>query len=115
MKTTIPNSSKTDDTQNTENENTYPSTQITDTYLFNGREIFQELRSVDQDAKEDGYPVPPQEVKQAAAFLLTHILEFTGPVTVYPTLDGEIAIDAYSKRGVGSCSLRAFWKRVLYV
>ena len=99
VKRIIPNNLETDDTQNTENENTYPSAQITDTYLFHGWEVFQELRSVDQEAKEEGYPVPSQDAKQTAVSLLGHILEFAGAVTVYPTPDGEIAIDAYSKRG----------------
>ena len=85
--------------KSTENKNLPPSGRVTSESLLLSEEVYGELRSVDKDADEEGFPAPTMIVKQIAESLLWYIVGFAGPVSVYPTIDGEIAIDAYSNRG----------------
>lgn len=76
-----------------------PSWQVTSEDFLPSEDVYAELLLVDKDATEEGFPIPSTMAKKVAEFLLSYIVGFAGPVSVYPTIDGEIAIDAYSERG----------------
>lgn len=55
----------------------------------------QELGEVDTEASENAFPIPSAMVHRNARFLIPKIYRtFRRPLSVYPLLDGEIAIEA---------------------
>ena len=62
-------------------------------------DFVRDLHEVPNEADEEGYPVPPKEVLQLAERLGRKILPFCKrKCEVYPTPDGEVALDVSSER-----------------
>ena len=60
----------------------------------------RELNEVRTEAEEEGYPIPSPEVVRSAEYLLRKLLPFClPPFDVYPTPDGEVALDISSEQG----------------
>ena len=62
-------------------------------------DFLRDLHEVPNEADEEGYPVPPKEILQLAERLGHKILPFCKrKCEVYPTPDGEVALDVSSER-----------------
>ena len=60
----------------------------------------REFNEVRTEAEEEGYPIPSPEVVRSAEHLLHKLLPFClTPFEVYPTPDGEVALDISSEQG----------------
>ena len=58
------------------------------------------LNGVRLEAEEEGYPIPSHAVVNSAEHLLIRLLPFCiEPFEVYPTPDGEVALDISSEQG----------------
>lgn len=90
---------ETSDIMSFESTNLSPSGQFTSELFLRSEEVYDDLRSVEQEAEDEDFPAPSMTAKRTAESLLSYVVGFAGPVSVYPTIDGEIAIDAYSNRG----------------
>ena len=60
----------------------------------------RELYGVRTEAEEEGYPIPADVVVESAEHVLIELLPFCiQPFEVYPTPDGEVALDNSSAQG----------------
>ena len=59
-----------------------------------------DLADAQEEAEEEGFPIPSQELIDASARLLSKLYQiWPHRFEVYPMPDGEIAIDAPNRRG----------------
>ena len=59
------------------------------------RAALRDLDSAEPDAREDGFPIPLKEAQENARRLLQAMFRISNRrFEVYPTPDGEVAIDA---------------------
>ena len=63
-------------------------------------DVLQDLREATDEAREEGFPFPSDKAKINAERLLKKMYDISpGRFEVYPTPDGEIAVDAPSGKG----------------
>ena len=61
-------------------------------------DALRELEEADEDAEENGWPLPSPSARRNARFLLPRLYRlFPQRLSAYPLFDGEIALDATTK------------------